>query len=406
MPSKTFCIMPHISLAVQNDGDVCACNLNKQSYKVDGGVYTVDKQSLSDVWDSETRQHLIRDLDNDIRSSSCKKCWDLEDAGSESPRIMFNKLFKEPTIKNQPEVLILKPGNTCNGACRICNPQTSSSWYKDAFELESRRNPSLEFPVYIKEFETIRNSFNPNNPNFWPTVKEWGSGLRLIDIYGGEPFLIKGLWDTLKHFVDTGSSNDIELQLHTNLSIWNDEYFSILTKFKSVKIGLSIDSHNKEQFEYQRHPLNFEVCLENAKKYISELSKHKNIQVTVNCTVSTLNVWDIKDIHQQLTNQLGVSVGITNLVTVPDEYYDIRHLPSAVKKQILQRLQGYKAANVISNALRQTIPNCVAYWPKFCMMTDRLDEIRNQKFSDAFPEWYSILEPYWDYKKPNPEWFR
>jgi len=399
--------MPHIAMAVQNDGDICACNLNKESYQLDDTVYTVDKQPLDIVWESKTRQDIIKNLNNGVKIDSCKKCWDLEESGSNSPRMSFNKMFEGATLNaTQPEVLILKPGNTCNGACRICNPNTSSSWYKDAFELERRKNKSLEFPVYIKKFETIRNSFNPNNPNFWPTVKSWGQGLKFIDIYGGEPFLIKGLWDTLTYFVDAGASKNISLQLHTNLSIWNDDYVRILYNFKNVQLGLSIDSHIKEQFEYQRHPLDFDVCMENAKKYLIEADKHKNINVTVNCTVSTLNVWNIKDIHQGLTKELNTTIGISNLVTVPDEYYDIKHLPKVVKQQILERLRDYKPAEPVCNALKQTISNCVVHWPKFCMMTDRLDDIRQQQFCNAFPEWYSVLEPYWDYKKPNPEWFR
>ena len=54
--SSTYCVMPHLGLAVQNYGDVCACNINKQSYELDGQRYTVDQGPINDIWSSSTRQ--------------------------------------------------------------------------------------------------------------------------------------------------------------------------------------------------------------------------------------------------------------------------------------------------------------------------------------------------------------
>ena len=34
--SPTFCVMPHIGLAVQNDGDICCCNLIKENFELNG----------------------------------------------------------------------------------------------------------------------------------------------------------------------------------------------------------------------------------------------------------------------------------------------------------------------------------------------------------------------------------
>jgi hypothetical protein len=55
--------------------------------------------------------------------------------------------------------------------------------------------------------------------------------------------------------------------------------------------------------------------------------------------------------------------------------------------------------------MNQVVPGCQMYWPKFCLETDKLDRIRNQSFKAVFPEWYAILEPFWNYKKPNSGWY-
>ena len=121
--------------------------------------------------------------------------------------------------------------------------------------------------------------------------------------------------------------------------------------------------------------------------------------------LSILNIGNLDDIYQNLKQRFSVEVGINNFVTVPDEYYDIRHLPWTVKSQLFEKFQKTPAINIVIAFMNQTIPGCDMHWPKFCMETDRLDQIRNQDFRVAMPEWFAVLEPYWDYTKRRREWF-
>jgi hypothetical protein len=263
----------------------------------------------------------------------------------------------------------------------------------------------LDFKLYIKDFETVRNSFHPDNQNFWPVMEQWYKKLEMIDIYGGEPWLIDGVWAGLSQAIEQGHSGHIDIQIHTNLSIWNTDYLDILSNFRSVKIGMSIDSHVKPQFEYIRHKLDFDQCMINAEKFVQYAQQHKNIAAVITTSPSILNIGNLDEIYQNLTKRFGVVVGLNNFVTTPDEYYDIRHLPRSVKQHLLEKFKKMPNLTVATNFMNQTIPGCDMYWPKFCMETDRLDQIRNQNFRTAMPEWFAVLEPYWDYTKPHPEWF-
>jgi MoaA/NifB/PqqE/SkfB family radical SAM enzyme len=402
--------MPHLGLAVQNYGDVCACNINKQSYGLDGNRYTVDQGPIDAVWASPTRQELIQDLDSGQQHPSCKACWDAELAKKHSARQHMNATFGHLTPEpDQPRIVIVKPGNTCNAACRMCNPATSSSWYQDDYKRKKLKNSNLDFKLYIKDFETVRNSFHPDNQNFWPVMEQWYKKLEMIDIYGGEPWLIDGVWTGLRKAVEQGHSKHIDIQIHTNLSVWNPDYLDILSNFRSINIGMSIDSHLKSQFEYIRHKLDFEQCMSNAEKFVKYSETHPNINIQITVSPSVLNIGNLDDIYQNLSQRFGVDVGITNFVTSPDEYYDIRHLPLAIKRQLSNQFskqnQQTPILNVVTAFMNQTIPGCDMYWPKFCMETDRLDQIRNQNFRTAMPEWSAVLEPYWDYTKQHREWF-
>jgi organic radical activating enzyme len=404
--SPTYCVLPHLALSVQNYGDVCACNINKKSYDIDGSRYTVDQSPLHNAWHSSTRQEIISALDQGDRHPSCQACWDAESAGKQSTRQQFNRNFEHLVpFENQPRVMIIKPGNTCNAACRMCNPATSSSWYQDDFKRKKIRHPELEFKVYIKDFESVRHSFHPKNLNFWPTMLEWNPGLEFLDIYGGEPWLIDGLWQYLEQTVESGHSQHIDININTNASIWRQEYLDILQKFRSVLIRLSFDSHVPEQFEYIRHRLKFDLCLSNSQRFIDWARTTDNVQTNIICSPSNLNIGNLDEIYTGLVELFPVPVSINNFVTGPDEYYDMRHLPRNVKKNLVKKFRAIPELHVAANFLDQPISGCSLWWPKFCMETDRLDTIRGQSFCQAMPAWFAELEPYWQYDRHHPEWF-
>jgi len=408
--SPTFCVMPHLGLAVQNEGDICACNINSQSYQLDNTRQTIDKITIDQIWQSPTRKEIAAILDSGVRNPGCQACWQDEDAGIKSSRQELNELFEgvEPS-EDQPKVLIVKPGNTCNAACRMCRPETSSSWYRDAFELTKQKNPSLTFKEYIKDFESVKNSFNPDSPNLWPVLNKWYKEMEFIDIYGGEPWMIPGLWTSLQEAIEQDYAKDISLRLHTNGSWWDDKNLEILSKFKKVNIGLSIDSHIPAEFEYIRHRLKYDTVMANSKKFMEYAKDHSNIEISICTTITTFNIYNLDDIIGNLKREFATTgytpiMGYTNFVYNPT-IYDIRHLPKDVKQIVANRLKKHEKFSGVLEFMNQVIPGCVIHWPQFCLETDKLDRIRSTNFKEVYPEWANILEPYWNYKKPHPEWY-
>jgi MoaA/NifB/PqqE/SkfB family radical SAM enzyme len=385
--SNTYCVMPHIGLALQNESDFCSCNLNKESWKNNKKeVMYVHSHSLKSVFDNPTRKIIAATLDNGIQHKSCQVCWDLEKAGNSSSRQRFNNLFGDlEPMSNQPRVLVIKPGNTCNFACRMCNPATSSSWYHDGYNFEPT---NISFGEYTRQFETIRNSFNKDHSEFWDELKHWIKNIVYIDIYGGEPFLAPAMFDLLDHGVKLGYAKDVELRLHTNASIFNLNYLEILKQYKKVHFHVSIDSHIPEQLEYIRYRADYSQVIDNTIKFKKLLSHATNVKMSITNTITPLNVFYVDQTIHWLVEYLQLSVN-TNIVTTPE--YDIRHLPVPIKQYLIENV---KTADV-NNFLQQTIPGCDIEWPKFCKATDRLDQLRNQNFAETFPDWWAMLKPHW-----------
>ena len=385
--SKTYCVMPHKALALQNHGDFCVCNMNNMSFETKTReVMYVHNTSLKDAWNSHTRKMVSAALDRNRALPACAQCFDLEKSGNDSSRKQFNSMFGSlPTLTTQPQVFILNPGNTCNLACRMCNPATSSGWYKDAYELAVKNEVFIGTATeYSKTFEHIRNSFNKDNTDFWNTFVEWLPNMVFVDIYGGEPFLSPALFDALERVANAGQSHNTALQFHTNLTMFNPKYLEILSKYKSVKIGLSIDSDQVQELEYIRYPVKAYTVFDNLEKFKQASKDYKNITFGICITITPLNVWRMADIKKNLNQYLPAYF---NIVTSPGEY-DIRHIPLPVRKVIAKQNPS------IANFIMQTVPGCDVLWPKFWKHTKDLDQLRGQSFEDTFPEFYKLIKPY------------
>ena len=396
--------MPHLGMAIQNYSDMCCCNVNKESWQNSSrqtmNCYTDD---IGQSFHSHTRKMIAAALDHGRQHSSCSVCWDLESVGNVSRRQIFNAQFQDVSpLPDQPRVLIMKPGNTCNFACRMCNPVTSSSWYSDGLAIEQAGLTStswyqdgqasepkdLTFNQYTRTFELIRNTFGEDNKLLWDRLKSWMPGLVYIDIYGGEPFLIPAMFDLLKHGVDVGASSNISISIHTNGSIYNQQFLDILSAYKMVQFRVSIDSMDRNQLEYIRYKSQYDQIVSNTEKFRTFADQHDNIDMRITCTVTPLNVYYIDEIIGSMATRFQTPVNL-NIVTTPE--YDIRHIPMPVKDVLTHRTQE----PTVKQFLSSLIPGCDVEWPKFCRTTDLLDRLRGQQFKATFAEWWGILEPHW-----------
>lgn len=389
--AKTYCVMPHIGMQIQHSGRLTVCNHNMLEFRnPQGNLVQVHKDRLRDSWNATERQEIKDSLDNGIVHPQCHGCFDKEAAGLTSQRTRLSSAFKDlAPSETQPRVLIIKPGNTCNLACRMCSPETSSAWYSDAYKLSVKNHKFIgSFQDYTRTFDNERDGFHSNNENFWEDLKEWIPNTTFIDIYGGEPFLSQGLFRSLEWAADQGLSHNTSLQLSTNLTIYNERYLEILSKYKSLRINLSIDSHVPEQLNYIRHPCDPEQILNNLQKFKNYFAGFKNVELHITLTVTPFNIYNLDNIQRELSKYIPVDDSF-NYVHVPTRY-DIRILPHDVKIAILKKINKPK----IADYLLQTIDPTGHIFKEFWAETQDLDSYRNQSFQSAFPEYYDILAPY------------
>ena len=394
--SPTYCKLSHVSLAVQNKGDVCVCNKNTKSFThANEDLMFLYDTGLQQAWNSDTRKSIVNNLDQGVRDQSCQVCWDDEDSGNGSMRQAYNaKLSLIEPMAEQPRALIIKPSNVCNLGCRMCQPVTSSGLYQDFYKLETVLNTfSGTFNEYTSQFETIRDGFHSDNLPLWDTFEKWIPGLTFLDIYGGEPMLAPAMWKRIISAADAGKTANTDAQMHTNGTIWNQDYVDSMTKFKSFNIGISIDASDPKHLSYIRHGADPEKLKQNISRYVELTKKHSNVSAYICVTASIFNIWYIDQIVDEL-GQYGLGIGM-NPVNAPTRY-DFRRLPMEVKNTLIQRLGNYHGQHqaqigTLVNLLKHNIPGCNIEFPKFWHELVALDKIRDQKFKEVMPEYYQAL---------------
>lgn len=195
----------------------------------------------------------------------CEQCKLSEELTGKSLRKTYNKQFEnEVGIKHWD----LKINNTCNFACRMCHPGSSSKWanivknnkeynwfYEDAEPKTRWAKKSLEFGHLMLD-------------------------AKIVKFTGGEPFMIPQVKKIIQRLIDEDVASGIELHLITNgsydMAAWNH----LFEQFKIVKVNVSIEAIGK-RYEYIRPGSNWIETSENVIKFNKEKTKNTNILVTV-----------------------------------------------------------------------------------------------------------------------------
>lgn len=213
------------------------------------------------------------------RAAACKKCWDLEDSGGLSDRIIKNRTLDYYTntsleilynncVNGTNKIISYKvdTNNTCNSTCVTCNSYLSSAWA----QLE-RRNQ-------VTPFKTWR--IEPAETHDWIDFEN----AKTIGFRGGEPFLSNTNFYILEKLLEHNNT-DCFITFVTNGSFnLSADQKTLLDRFNKINFCFSIDGIGPV-FEYMRYPLVWEDIVNNI-----EFCRSNNIDVSVHYTLSNLNV--------------------------------------------------------------------------------------------------------------------
>lgn len=248
------------------------------------------------------------------RPVECQKCWDIEDNGLVSDRMIKNRAFDYYSDKDiaaieedcllgnfSTQIVKLFTSNLCNSSCVTCSPEVSTQWQS------LKHIPINKNTISQEKLDSIN----------WDHIK-------MLSLIGGEPLYEKKNLDILERLAETNNKCFIDVVSNGSVKLTKTQK-ELFKKFKNFNICLSIDGIEK-QFEYIRYPLKWDTLIDNINEYRSI-----GIKLSVSLTISNLNILYYHDIVNWFNaNQLKFN---HNFVTHPS-YFNINNLPTEIKKDL------------------------------------------------------------------------
>lgn len=267
-------INSHVSI-FSNYGTIRPCCSIDIDNKFDdwesSSIFNVD--NLNQSLELTIRKNLYQKLSRNW-IDECRYCKNLEKQNFKSTRQNYNQTFDGHGLED----LQIALDYNCNMTCRSCRPGVSTRWDSLTEEIKHLKklddhhyNDIGNHKAYIKRLKQVL-----VNTDF--------SNLKNIRIIGGEPFYSKNLKWFLKLLDDKTDIKNVTFSCNTNCSVLPDqEILKLLSKFKSIKIDISIDATEKLA-ESIRYGVKWNVIKDNLNTW-NELAT-----IMISSTVSILNI--------------------------------------------------------------------------------------------------------------------
>ena len=362
MLPDTICPLPWRNLEVRSNGSVATCCINTLRL---GHI----EQGLENLLVGDALSGLRQEFLQGKRPNSCNACWHNEHQGLISNRVWHNNLLLKNLLVqglDTPHVqsLDLKLGLTCNFKCRICGPGSSSAHVQEQAKFKNipfvMPNNWAEDPVNIEQIM-----------NLLPTLTN-------IDMYGGEPFLLKSFSAVLELAVKQGHAKNIRLHYNTNGSVYPTHLIEYWKYFQYIDIQFSIDNIGK-RFELERGGSWTDVE-ENILK-IKDL-KLPNCELNIMPAISVMNIFYIDEVVGWAKKH---QFGIHPLYVANPDGYSLGQLTKQAKELIVKKYQHHPW-DEIQNILKAIESTPDSDGAKFIKITKHYDSIRNENFSNSHPE--------------------
>ena len=399
--SDSFCMLPWMHLHAFPDGRAYPCCFALDKLHVGN----VNENSMEEVFNGEKMRQMRLNMLSNKKSRECAKCYDQEDSGFFSLRLSSNKHFGhnigmvENTKPDGTADFIIKYwdirfSNLCNMACRSCGTWFSSNWYEDHKKLTGAP------PNHAKIMRAGRNS-----NDIWEQLLKQFDHVEQFYFAGGEPIIMPEHLRILRE-LDKRKMYHVRLIYNTNFSkskFKGTDIFELWNKFDSVSIGASLDAEGPRA-ELMRKGTVWEETVANRKRMLEVCPQ---VDFYISATVGLSNALHVPDFHKNWVEQglIKPQDFNFNLLQYP-LWQRMDLLPANEKEKVTAKYKSHiewlksqdhltRASKGFESALDWMNKKDMSHHlPTFIGETRKYDKIRNENFTDVFPEWKELFKQY------------
>ena len=399
--SDSFCMLPWMHLHAFPDGRAYPCCFAFDKLHVGN----VNEQSMEEVFNGDKMKQMRLNMLANKKSRECVKCYDQEQSGFFSLRLSSNKHFghnismTENTKPDGTADFIIKYwdirfSNLCNMACRSCGTWFSSNWYEDHKKLTGAP------PNHAKIMKAGRNS-----NDIWEQLLKQFDHVEQFYFAGGEPIIMEEHLRILKE-LDKRKMYHVRLIYNTNFSkskFKGTDIFELWNKFDSVSIGASLDAEGPRA-ELMRKGTVWEETVANRKRMLEVCPQ---VDFYISATVGLSNCLHVLDFHKSWVEQglIKPQDFNFNLLQYP-LWQRMDLLPQDEKIRVTEKYKEHikwlksqdhltRASKGFESALDwMNKKDMSKHMPTFVTETRKYDKIRDENFTDVFPEWKDLFARY------------
>lgn len=345
---RAFCPSPWFHMRITNNGDMKYCRwANEDIPQITCNIRERDPMEFFQQDMAPVRQQFLQGE----MPAACIECHNMEKYGKVSGREkqllkigartdQFAKSLKsspfynvfEQTLQHQgkfnlmPQDWQVDLGNFCNSACVFCVPDNSSRLATELKKLDViDKTPPRSWcddPQSLQRFiETIKAT-----PH-----------IRYMHFIGGETLITPAFRTILEVLIGQNMHQDTTIGFTTNLTIWPQDIVDLISQFKEVHLGLSIETLTSLN-DYVRWPGRIEQTRILLDRWV-ELGQNLGWHVTMRITPTVLTVHEVWTVYEYAV-QHGINVESCNFL----------HRPSFMRPTVLPKY------------LRQTISDSLENW--------------------------------------------
>lgn len=245
----------------------------------------------------------------------------------------FRTEFEQTDINLLPVDWQIDLGNHCNSACVFCKPDSSSrlaaEFYKIGFIDQMPARSWVEDPASVDKFISTLIS----TPN-----------LAYLHFLGGETLITPGFRTMLQALIDAGLHSRVTIGLTTNLTVWDDDINQLLTQFREVNLGVSIETTDNVN-DYVRWPSQINSVLSTLERWLALAKQHDWI-MSLRITPTVLTASRVVPLYQfAVDHNLGIES--CNFLNDP-AFMRTSVLPMSYRRAAAEQLQNWIDTQAIS----------------------------------------------------------
>jgi MoaA/NifB/PqqE/SkfB family radical SAM enzyme len=324
MDRPGFCILPFTTLYVQENQVKLCCESEEHTQ------HLISKDTpISDIWNNEFYKKTRSDMIDGKLPEYCRICRLNEEAGEESKRQWDNSKAKNlfdynDIYVNSPINYDMRPSNKCNLECVMCDGLVSTA-INDRVQQYIKDTGNDDFVIATgHDWE--------DNRLIIEYVKQNSNNINEMKFCGGEPFLVAEVLEMLDHLVETGDCKNIDLSFITNGTVVRSKWFSEkLTRFKSVKLNISIDGVG-EVGEYVRYPSKWSVVDNNIQLFKNIIKSNPQIKMSLAPVIHLLNALHMDEVIEYAAIN-DINIALSPVYQASNELYLSTELLTAELRQ-------------------------------------------------------------------------